>query len=86
MRHVISIKSGIVRALYTDVVDFKKLGSVTVERASNVEYDNHLQGWTVQLADGTFLSDATNSPPTGLWPTRQAALDAEVKYLQERVL
>ena len=77
MRHTIIIRKGKLRAIYTDKLPFHNLGVLTVVRASNVEWDNARQGWTVELADGTKLP--------GVWKNRQEALDAEVEAVNARL-
>ena len=41
---------GTVRGLYDDAVDWQALGSVTVRRASHVEFSSRRQAWYVQVA------------------------------------
>ena len=54
--HVIKIGvDGTVTTLYTDKINLRRLGPLKVERASNVEYDEARQSWTVQFVDGTYL-------------------------------
>lgn len=69
MHRIVVKPGGLVVSLYTDKLPFSKIGRLSVERASNVEFDTALQGWTVTLADGTVLP--------GSWPDREAALAAE---------
>ena len=70
-------KDGNLIGLYTDSVPLRGLGKLDVERASNVEFDNTQQGWTITLADGTTLP--------GVFPTREAALSCEVSHVQDRL-
>jgi len=74
-RIVIRSRAGQFQTLYTEDIDLRKIigPTLNIERASNVEYDNDLQGWTVQFVNGSFL---------GIFPTREAALKAEVECLQ----
>ena len=84
MDHVISIyPNGTVRTLYTDRIDLREFGPLHVERASNVEWDDTRRGWTVQFADGSFLCNQNEDPITYI--TREAALAAEVDFLQARM-
>ncbi len=41
---------GTVRALWSDEVDWRALGQVSVQRASHVEFCDHRQKWYVQAA------------------------------------
>ncbi len=68
---------GSLGCLYQDDLDLTQLGHLTVRRASRVEFDNAQQGWTIELMSGLKFSN--------VFPTRQAALDAEVKYLNRRI-
>lgn len=71
--------------LYDDRIPLAPFGTVTVERASNVEYDNELGGWTVQFADGSYLIedaiDNTKREHAMVFINRQEALDAEVEAI-----
>ena len=49
----IDMDAGIATCLWTDELDLLALGRVNVERASNIEFDNELQAWTVARPDGT---------------------------------
>lgn len=92
MKHVIKITNGgAARAIYSDVIasGLRRLGTLNVERASHVEFDESLQGWTVQLADGEFLAGVdgdrqwvTSRIARVTFKTRDAALAAEVAYVQ----
>jgi len=66
----IAVRPTGIRFLYDDRLKLAVLGPVVVMRASNVEWDNLKQGWTVELADGTQLP--------GCWAKRDDALAAEV--------
>jgi hypothetical protein len=78
MKHVIVVKrGGLIRTLYTEKVNLHALGILQVERASNVEYDNEKQGWTVTLANGVEIPVVFKS--------RALALESEVNYLQARL-
>lgn len=39
---------GRVRGLWTDVIDWHSIGSLTVRRASSVEFDDSIQKWVVR--------------------------------------
>jgi hypothetical protein len=76
--HRIAVKvGGEVVGIYTDVLPWRRLGTLHVERASHVEFDAGRQGWTVTLSDGTILP--------GIWPLREDALREEHEAV-ERLL
>jgi hypothetical protein len=84
MDHVISIApDGTLKCLYTEKIDLREFGTPHVERASNVEFDNTRDGWTVQFVDGTFMVNPLGIPR--LFDTREEALRAEVDFLQSRM-
>jgi hypothetical protein len=84
MNHVISIDpDGTVRTLYTEKIDLRDFGPLYVERASNVEWHNARDGWTVQFADGTYMVNPLGIPR--LFDAREDALAAEVDFLQARL-
>ena len=59
--------SGKVVTLYDDSLELEKLGVLEVKRASDVEYDNHLQAWMVS----GFINQ---------YKTRKEAIQAEREY------
>ena len=69
---------GVVRALYSEVIDLGSLGAVSIRRASHVEPDDQNQWW----AD---LSPV-NGPNLGPFEFRSAALDAERVWLETHCL
>jgi hypothetical protein len=68
---------GTVRCLHTDAIDLRRLGRLEVTRASNVEFDNRTQHWTVSLPDGTVLCDD--------FIRRDDALAWERDYFEQRL-
>jgi len=60
---------GLIVGVYTDKIQWRRLGEISVERAAHVEYDNKQEGWTVEMADGAVLP--------GTWTRREDALAAE---------
>jgi hypothetical protein len=68
---------GTVRCLYDESLDLASLGQLSIERASHVE----------PTLDGQWTADL--SPVSGLilgpFPTRSAALAAEVAWLESRM-
>jgi hypothetical protein len=78
------IKAGTIKAIYDDcLTSLFPLGDVTVKRASRVEPDHSsMDGspcWCADLSPvgGPMLTD---------FPTRTAALQAEVQYLDRKVV
>ena len=69
---------GGVRCLYGEEIDLHHLGQLTMVRGSHVEPTANGQ-WTADLAP-------VNGPRLGPFPTRTAALAAEVAWLQEHWL
>ena len=63
---------GAVRMLHDDAVDLSDLGTIRVERASHVEFDNATGFWTVRSAKTGELLQART--------TRAAALAWEKEY------
>lgn len=70
--------SGTVRCVFGEAIDLGQLGRLSIRRGSHVEPT--LDGrWTADLAP-------VQGPLLGPFPTRTAALDAEVTWLQENWL
>jgi hypothetical protein len=70
--------SGTVRCVFGEEIDLGQLGRLSIRRGSHVEPTPDGQ-WTANLAP-------VNGPLLGPFPTRTAALDAEVRWLQEHWL
>ena len=68
---------GLGKCLYTEAIELSMIGSLTVERASNIEFDNHRQVWRVMDMRGNQLHEAIS---------RQACLDWEREHLEEHEL
>ncbi len=65
---------GNIRCLYTDLIDLSALGTLHVNRASHVEFNDSDQTWSVRLADtGEVIGKG--------FKTRTEALEFEVNYL-----
>lgn len=98
--HVIKIDAdGNVHCLYSDALPLREMGSLTVERASNVEFDQERDGWVVIFPprdpedEETYLRQELN----GKWvripyfmfaevfKSREQALAAEVNFLQSHL-
>jgi hypothetical protein len=67
-------RGGVVRCLYTEVIDLAALGGLSIQRASHVEPDDDGQWW----AD---LSPV-NGPRLGPYTCRSQALAAEQGWLE----
>ena len=70
--------TGTVRCVFGEEIDLGQLGQLSIRRGSHVEPtpDGH---WTADLAP-------VQGPQLGPFPTRTAALNAEVTWLQEHWL
>jgi hypothetical protein len=65
---------GTLRCLYDEAIDLHALGSLSIERASHVEPDQH----------GRWLADLSpvNGPTLGPFAKRTEALEAEKDWLE----
>lgn len=70
--------SGTVRCVFGEQIDLGQLGQLSIRRGSHVEPTPDGQ-WTADLAP-------VQGPLLGPFPTRTAALNAEVTWLQEHWL
>lgn len=70
--------SGTVRCVFGEEIDLGQLGRLSIRRGSHVEPTPDGQ-WTADLAP-------VQGPQLGPFPTRTAALNAEVTWLQEHWL
>lgn len=70
---IIFTPDGLGRALYTEAMDLNRIGRLSIERASTIEFDNATQYWRVHDPSGFPLFNS---------PSRQACLDWERQYLQ----
>lgn len=70
--------SGTVRCVFGEEIDLGQLGRLSIRRGSHVE----------PTPDGQWAADLSpvNGPLLGPFPTRTAALNAEVTWLQENWL
>jgi len=71
-------KSGQVKAVYRDDFDWRSLGRLMVQRASQVEPDS-LGFWWADLT-------MSNGPKVGPFVRRQDAIAAEVGWLEKNCL
>ena len=67
---------GTVRSLYTETLDLAQIGTMTIKRASHVEPDEA----------GNWFAEMVEGPTLGPFPTRSAALAAEVEYIERNTL
>ena len=70
--------SGTVRCVFGEEIDLGELGQLSIRRGSHVEPTPDGR-WTADLAP-------VDGPLLGPFPTRTAALEAEVTWLQENWL
>lgn len=61
--------------LYTEAIDLAGIGTLRIERATTIEYDNRAQYWRVRDPTGFALFSS---------PSRQACLDWERLYLEQQ--
>lgn len=66
---------GTVRCLYTEAIDLRTIGTLSIRRASDVE----------PLPDGRWIADMgrVNGPILGPFDTRSQALAAESAWLEQ---
>lgn len=62
---------GMAHGLYTEAIDLSAIGTLTIKRASTIEFDNDRQVWRVADLKGHTLHDN---------PSRQACIDWEHDY------
>jgi hypothetical protein len=68
--------NGDVVSVYNDRIPASKLGTSTITRASNVEYNHDAQRWEARLPDGTLIAYG---------PLRNEVIQDEIAYLEERL-
>lgn len=64
------------RCLFTEAIDLSRIGSLSLRRATRIEFDNQAQYWRVYLARGRLA--LFNSP------SRQQCLEWERQYLEQQ--
>lgn len=72
--NIVFTPEGVGRCLYTEAIPLERIGKLSIERASQVEFDNGLQAWRVSV-EGSVLFCA---------PTRQACLNWERQYFESQ--
>lgn len=72
--------TGTIEGLYSDMLS--EAGEASIVRASEVEYDNDAQGWTVKI----LLKPFENYVLPEVFPRRGDALKAEVEFLNAKLL
>lgn len=78
--HVIAFgDDGTVRTLWADGLPIASLGPLTVERASNIEFNNETSLWEVRFGDTPF------APVVFSHPSRQACIDWEIQTISEQL-
>lgn len=83
---------GKISAIYEDGIQefLNKLGTTTIRRASNVEWEEAAGGWTVRAAHDNELAiridgQVSRAGPIAVWASRAEALKAEVEHFWELV-
>ena len=79
MSTIASVRGGVLRTVYDDrwAPLFAALGKVTIERASEVEYDHRAGEWVAtHHATGEVIARGVN---------RQQVIAAEVRWLEGRL-
>lgn len=66
---------GVGHGLYTEAIDLGRIGSLAIERATHIEFDNQAQYWRVYDNTGFALFNS---------PSRQECLDWEHRYLDSQ--
>jgi hypothetical protein len=69
-----ALPDGTIKGLYTEALDLSTLGSLKVQRAMAVEFDNPAQVWRVLDPFGRCVHDA---------PSREDCLTWERQHLNE---
>jgi hypothetical protein len=69
-------KNGTLRCVYSDEIDLRTIGRLTVTRASTVEFNPDSQQWNARLTDGTHV---------GNFESRQDAIKKEIVVLESRL-
>lgn len=74
---VISIApDGTLTALYTDQIDLRAIGKLTVDRASEIEFDHDAQTWFIRFPDGTTVPN---------FASREDAIACEISLMNEKI-
>jgi hypothetical protein len=66
------LPDGMVKGLYTEVINLQALGQLKVERATSIEFDHTWQVWRVFDPEGQMLYCS---------PSRKVCLEWEQKHL-----
>ena len=53
----INVSTGVMKTLWTDELDLASFGTLTVTRASNVEFSPERQAWFVALPSGEKIAE-----------------------------
>jgi len=69
------LPDGTIQGLYTETIDLTTLGSLHIERATSVEFDNTAQRWRVLNRAGECLYDS---------PSREECLRFEQAFFTDR--
>lgn len=76
MAAIVFTPDGLGHGLYTEAIDLGRIGSLSVKRATRIEFDNRAGRWRVYLACGCVAIFSSSS--------RQECLDWERQYLEQQ--
>ena len=62
-------------ALYTEAIDLNRIGALSIQRATHIEFDNSAQYWRVRDQTGFAMFNS---------PSRQECLDWERRHLESQ--
>ena len=62
-------------ALYTETIDLTRIGALSINRATHIEFDNSAQYWRVRDQTGFAMFNS---------PSRQKCLDWERRHLESQ--
>jgi hypothetical protein len=79
MTHTLSVEEdGTIETLWTDALPLAELGTMTMKRASRIEFNEEIQMWEVFIEGSRSAVYANQS--------RRACLDWEIEYFNRRIL
>ena len=76
MSTLVVAPEGTVRGLYAEDIDLSTLGTLHIERATTIEFDNDAQYWRVRDQEGFPMFNS---------PSRKECLDWERQYFESKL-